>query len=42
MAQDIKFLIDETYKIAIELAKEEYYDVKFKRKEQTIKENIKK
>ena len=40
--EDIKFLIDETYKIAIELAKEEYYDVKFKRKEQTIKENIKK
>lgn len=40
--EDIKFLIDETYKIAIELAKEEYYDVKFKRKEQTIQENIKK
>lgn len=40
--EDIKFLIDETYKIAIELAKEEYYDVKFKRKEQIIQENIKK
>ena len=41
-AKDIKFLIDETYKIAFELAEAEYYDVGLKRKEQKIKENIKK
>lgn len=40
--EDIKSLIDETYRISIELAKEEYYDVRFKRKKQIIQENIKK
>ena len=40
--EDIKSLIDETYRISIELAKEEYYDVRFKRKKQIIHENIKK
>lgn len=38
----IKLLVDETFKLALELAEEEYYDVRFKKKKQIIEENIKK
>ena len=32
----IKLLVDETFKLALELAEEEYYDVRFKKKKQII------
>lgn len=39
--EDIKQLVDETFKLALELAEAEYFDVRFEKKKQTIEKNTK-
>ena len=39
--EDIKKLVDETFKFALDLAEAEYFDVKFEKKKQAIEKNTK-
>lgn len=39
--EDIKKLVDETFKLALDLAEAEYFDVRFEKKKQTIEKNTK-
>lgn len=39
--EDIKKLVDETFKLALELAEAEYFDIRLEKKKQTIEKNTK-